>query len=75
MTAPDGGVYGSVELRRVNGATAARYKAIWRGEVIGWSATLREACYRVHMAHIAAHGPGGRPMADWGGASWRQTRE
>ncbi len=71
MLAPDGSEYGRVELRRVLNGTDTRYKAIWRGEVLGWSTTLRDACYRLHMAYLAAHGPGGRPMADWG-TTWRE---
>src|SRR5688572_8866297 len=40
-------VYGTIELRRLN-ATDVRYRASFRGEVIGWSSTLRLACERVH---------------------------
>lgn len=71
MVDPDGKQYGAIEIRRVVNGTQARYKAMWRGDVIGWSTTLREACERVHKAYLAAHGPGGRPMADWGAESWR----
>jgi hypothetical protein len=66
MVDPQGREYGSVEIRRVLDGAETRYKAISRGEVIGWSTTLREACYRVHTAYLAAHGPGGGPIADWG---------
>ncbi len=71
MVAPDGVQYGTVELRRVMHGADVRYKAVWRGDVIGWATTLREACFRVHMAYVSAHGPSGAPMADWGGAGWR----
>lgn len=40
-------VYGTIEIRRVN-PTEVRYGASFRGEVIGWSTTLRPACERVH---------------------------
>ncbi|MDF2578480.1 MAG: hypothetical protein K0S49_59 [Microbacterium sp.] len=66
MVDPMGLEYGWIELRRVMNGTELRYKAIWRGDVLGWSTTLRDACYRVHMAFLAAHGPGGAPAADWG---------
>ena len=72
MVAPDGREYGSVELRRVSNGAETRYKAIYRGEILGWSTTLREACDRIHMAFLAAHGPGGSPMADWGDPYRRQ---
>lgn len=71
MADPQGREYGRIEIRRVMGGAETRYKAIWRGEVIGWATSLKTACERVHAAYIAAHGPGGRPMADWGGESWR----
>lgn len=71
MTDPQGREYGRIEIRRVASGTETRYKAIWRGDVIGWSTSLKTACERVHAAYIAAHGPNGRPMADWGDA-WRR---
>jgi hypothetical protein len=58
--------YGRIEIRRVMNGTDVRYKAIWRGDVIGWATTLREACERVHQAYLQAHGPGGGAVADWG---------
>lgn len=58
--------YGRVEIRRVMGGAEIRYKAVWRGEVLGWAQSLREACERVHTAFVRAHGPGGGPIADWG---------
>lgn len=66
MVDPMGHDYGRVELRRVMNGAELRYRAIWRGDVLGWSTTLREACYRVHMAFLAAHGPSGEPKAEWG---------
>lgn len=65
MRDPDGRDYGAIELRRI-GPDTLRYRAEHRGELIGWAATLRTACERVHAAYIAAHGPGGGPVADWG---------
>nr|WP_169582825.1 hypothetical protein [Microbacterium thalassium] len=67
MVAPDGREYGRIELRRVTNGARVRYKTVWRGEVLGWAATLREACWRLHGAYLAAHGPSGGPVADWGG--------
>lgn len=66
MVAPDGREYGRIELRRVASGTELRYKATRRGEVLGWATTLREACHQLHAAFLAAHGPGGGPVADWG---------
>lgn len=66
MVAPDGREYGRVELRRVSNGTELRYKAVWRDEVIGWATTLREACWRIHLAFLSSHGPTGGAMADWG---------
>jgi hypothetical protein len=57
MVDPDGRQYGQVEIRRVADGTDTRYKAICRGDVIGWASTLREACWRVHRAHLDAYGP------------------
>ena len=57
--------YGTIEIRRVN-ATDVRYRATFRGEVIGWSTSLRLACERVHAEFIRNHGPGGGPIASWG---------
>lgn len=53
-------VYGTIELRRVN-ATEVRYRASFRGEVIGWSTTLRLGCERVHGEFLRSHGPNGGP--------------
>jgi hypothetical protein len=58
-------VYGTIELRRLN-ATEVRYRASFRGEVIGWSSTLRLACERVHGEFLRNHGPDGGPIASWG---------
>jgi hypothetical protein len=66
MVAPDGSEYGRIELRRVMNGTELRYKVMRHGDVIGWAVTLRDACYRVHMAFLASHGPGGGAIADWG---------
>ena len=58
-------VYGTLELRRLN-ATEVRYRASFRGEVIGWSSTLRLACERVHGEFLRNHGPDGGSIASWG---------
>lgn len=70
MVDSSGRTYGRVEIRRVMNGSDIRYKTLWRGEVIGWSTNLREACERVHSAFLHAHGPGGGAMADWG-ESWK----
>jgi hypothetical protein len=66
MIDPSGTEYGRVEIRRVMNGTEVRYKTIWRGDVLGWATTLREACARLHDAFIRSHGPGRGPVADWG---------
>ena len=71
MVAPDGTEYGRIELRRVRSGAEARYKAMRKGDVLGWAATLRDACWRVHMAYLRSHGPAGGPVADWGGLTRR----
>jgi len=60
-------VYGTIEIRRVN-ATEVCYRASFRGELIGWSTTLRLACERVHTEFLRNHGPNGGPIASWGAA-------
>ncbi|QKJ19746.1 hypothetical protein [Microbacterium hominis] len=64
-------VYGVIELRRVN-AAEVRYRASFRGEVIGWSSTLRLACERVHSEFLRNHGPNGGPTASWGATEQAQ---
>ena len=63
---PQGRQYGTVEIRRVMNGTDVRYRAVFRGEVIGWSTSLRIACERIHSAYVSTHGPNGGPIADWG---------
>ena len=63
-------VYGTIEIRRVN-ATEVRYRAGFRGKVIGWSTTLRLACERVHDEFLRNHGPNGGQIASWGTTSKR----
>lgn len=75
MIDPQGREYGRVELRRVMNGAELRYKATFRGEVLGWSTTLREACRQVHAAFLAAHMPGGGPRADWGELTGRARRK
>jgi hypothetical protein len=62
---PHGREYGLVELRRVTGGEL-RYKVSMRGEVLGWSTTLRDGCRHAHAVFLAAHGPTGGARADWG---------
>ena len=75
MIAPDGREYGHIELRRVSNGAELRYKAVRRGEVLGWATPLREAASRVHSAFLAAHGPGGGPVADWGEMTGHERRK
>lgn len=58
-------VYGTIELRRVS-TTDLRYRVSVRGEVIGWSTSLRLACERAHTEFLRHHGPNGGPIASWG---------
>lgn len=67
MVDAQGRAYGHIEIRRIMNGTDVRYKTVYRGEVIGWATSLRVACERVHGAFVRAHGPGGGPIADWGG--------
>jgi hypothetical protein len=66
MVDPMGLEYGRIELRRVMNGAELRYKAIWRGDLVGWSITLRDACAAAHSAFPSAHGPAGGPAADCG---------
>ncbi|WP_424445754.1 hypothetical protein [Microbacterium sp. CH-015] len=47
-------------------ATDLRYRVSFRGELIGWSTTLRIACERLHAEFLRNHGPNGGPIASWG---------
>ncbi|MGC5222621.1 hypothetical protein ACPW96_08480 [Micromonospora sp. DT81.3] len=66
MIDAQGRSYGTIEIRRVMNDTEVRYRASFRGEVIGWSTTLRLACERTHREFLRAHGPSGGPIASWG---------
>jgi hypothetical protein len=66
MVDPSGREYGRVETRRVMNGRQVAYKAVHRGDVIGWAHTLRLACYKIHMADLAKAGNPGPPAADWG---------
>ena len=67
--------YGIIEIRRVMNDTKVRYRASFRGEVIGWSSTLRLACERIHREFLRAHGPSGGPIASWGAHDRSQAVE
>lgn len=58
-------VYGTIEIRRVSDEDV-RYRVSFRGEVIGWSSTLRLGCERVHAEFLRNHGPNSGPIASWG---------
>jgi hypothetical protein len=75
MVDPAGNEYGRIELRRVMNGADLRYKVIRRGDVLGWSTTLRDATYLLHMAFLAAHGPGGGAIADWGEATGHERQK
>lgn len=47
--------YGRVTVVRVDGMV--RFRAEFRGELLGYGTTLRGACERVHYAFIRSHGP------------------
>jgi hypothetical protein len=63
MVDPQGREYGRIEIRRVMNDTDTLYQALWRGEVIGWSTALHEACERVHGAYLRAHSAQGPAIA------------
>lgn len=56
--------YGQVALRRVE--NGSRYRCTFRGQLIGWSATLLVGCARVHDAFLRSHGPQGGSVSDHG---------
>lgn len=58
-------VYGTIELRRVS-ANDLRYRVSFRGEVIGWSTTLRLACEWVHAEFPAQPTPERRTHRELG---------
>lgn len=66
MVDPSGREYGRIEIRRVMNGQQVAYKAIHRGDVIGWAHTLRPGCYKIHMADLANMGNPGPSAADWG---------
>lgn len=72
MIDPQDREYGTIEIRRVMNGEQIAYRVTMRGEVIGWAHTLRLACHRVHVAHLATMGNPGPPAADWGGATRSQ---
>lgn len=47
--------YGRVAVVRVNGSV--RFRAEFRGELLGYGTTLKGACERVHYEFIRSHGP------------------
>ena len=65
--------YGTIEIRRVMNGTDTRYRVAFRGDVIGWSTSLRVACEQAHRAFLRAHGPGGGPIAAWDGPQQSQS--
>lgn len=50
--------YGRVRIVRLDGQP--RYRAEFRGELLGYGSTLRSSCARVHQAWIRARGPQAR---------------
>ncbi|WP_143733637.1 hypothetical protein [Microbacterium sp. RU33B] len=62
--------YARIDIRRT--PMGVRYRMEACGQVIGFATTLRVAREQAHRARLASLGPGGRPMADWGGSSWRR---
>ncbi|WP_159600842.1 hypothetical protein [Agromyces humi] len=61
MIDPSGRQYGMIRLVRVDGEP--KYRAEHEGEHIGYGATLRSACERIHELYVAAHSPGGNTAA------------
>lgn len=48
----------------MNGAELRYQKR--RGDVLGWSTMLRDACPAVHNAFVSAHRHAGGSAGDWG---------
>lgn len=69
MLDSSGRQYGTIEIRRVMNDTDTRYRVTYRADVIGWATSLKLACEQVHRAFLRSHGPGGGPIASWGGRS------
>jgi len=63
MLDPEGREYGVIRLVRVDGQP--KYRAEFRGELIGYGGTLRAACEHVHHQYIAAHAPQGGDAATY----------
>jgi hypothetical protein len=63
MLDPDGREYGMIRLVRVGGEP--KYRAEFRGQLIGYGGTLRQACERVLFEYIAAHAPQGGHAATY----------
>ncbi|MDR2294666.1 MAG: hypothetical protein LBE05_05630 [Microbacterium sp.] len=64
--------YGDVQLRRT--ADGLRYRAEYRGKLIGWGVTLADTCSRIHQAYLDSHGPQGGAYTsaeDW--KRWPQS--
>lgn len=55
--------FGTVHIRRVSGGLEVRYRVAWRGELLGWASSLREACMRLHQTESRSFTPGGRSGA------------
>lgn len=64
--------YGRVEIRRT--PDGIRYKASFRGRELGWGMNLLATVDRVHQAFLAAHGPSGGAIADWGELTGNSVR-
>lgn len=47
--------YGRVVIVRLDGEV--RFRAEFRGSLLGYTSTLREACENVHAAFLRSHGP------------------
>ena len=50
MIDAQGRVYGTIQIRRLNGEI--RYRAEVGGELIGWANSLKLATHQAHLAHL-----------------------
>lgn len=55
------------EIRLVKRGGEVGYRAVMRGELVGYFRTLRTSCEEAHQLFVRAHAPGGAPN---GGAGY-----
>ncbi len=55
--------YGSVQIRSTK--DGPRYRTEYRGELIGWGTSLRQACMRLHQMMLREGMPGLPAASPW----------